>query len=224
MARLPRLVVPGQAHYLILRGHGSLMQLGLFRDAEDRRVGLAALHEAGLAEGVQLHAYALLDGELQLLATPEQAAALGRFIQAFGRRYVSAYNRRYGRSGTLWDGRFRGAVVEPGIHRLQAMLLIDGMSAEPGLTSAQAHGGGARPALLRDLPELWQLGNTPFDREAAYREMLAQGLPSATAQSLRKAALGGWALGSAGFVGALAGTQARPTQPRPRGRPRKTLP
>jgi putative transposase len=222
MARLARLVLPGEAHYLILRAHSGLSTPGICVDAIDRSACLAALHEAGAAERVHIHAYALLPDELQLLATPEDRKGLSRLVQAVGRRYVSAYNRRHGRSGTLWDGRYRCSVVEAGTTRLNVLRLIDGLSSEPGITSAGHHSGGQRLPLLRDLPEIWALGNTPFEREAAYRTVLAQGLPPAVADGLRQSALGGWAAGSAAFTAEVAAACERPARPRPRGRPRGT--
>ena len=224
MARLPRLVVPGEAHYLILRaqgGPGGPDGPGICTDASDRVACLAALKEAATAEQVDVHAYALLPTELQLLATPAQAAGLGRLVQALGRRYVSAYNRRHQRRGSLWDGRYRCAVVEAGPLRLAVLRLIDGSGSEPGSTSAGQRSGGPRDGLVRDLPEVWQLGNTPFEREARYRELLAQGLAADEAAALRQAALGGWPLGTPAFAAALASRHARPTAPRPRGRPRR---
>lgn len=72
------------------------------------------------------------------------------------------------------------------------------------------------------MPETWALGNTPFDREAAYRALLLAGLPQAETDALRQAALGGWAAGSAAFVATVAQTAARPAAPRARGRPRRS--
>ena len=224
MARLPRLVVPGQAHYLILRAHDSVAAQGICADATDRETLMGALREAAAAEGVRVHAYSVLPAELHLLATPEQPLGLGRFVQALGRRYVTAYNRKRQRAGTLWEGRFRCAVVEPGPNRLAVMLLIDGISTEPDCSSASHRSGGLRETLLSDLPEIWQLGNTPFDREAAYRSRLEVGLSAETAGALRKSALGGWAIGSNAFITSLATPSTRgsvrPASPRPRGRPR----
>ena len=219
MARLRRLEWPGQTHYLIQRAHGALGEAGIFTDAFDRAQFLDALTAAARAETVQVHGYALLTNEVQLLATPSEAGALGRLMQALGRRYVSAYNRRHGHRGSVWDGRFRGAVVEPGADRLAALLLVDGQSAEPGWTSRGPRTGSPPDPLLNDTPEWWALGNTPFEREASYRARLLHGLPPAQTQALRQAALGGWAAGSAAFVAAVAAATARPAQPRPRGRP-----
>jgi putative transposase len=170
-----------------------------------------------------VHAYALLDDEVQLLATPAAEAALGRMVQAIGRRYVSAYNRRHGCTGTLWNGRFRCAVVQPGAWRLAVLRWIDGLSAEPGVTSASHRSGGPRQPLLVDPPEVWQLGNTPFERESAYRALLAQGTDAGLAAALRQAAQGGWALGSAAFAAEVEAGTARPSRPRSRGRPRRPV-
>lgn len=218
MARLPRLGVAGQTHLVIQRAHNGST---VFAGGADRRAWLDALRDAASTEAVQVHAWALLDSEVQLLATPAEPAALSRLMQALGRRFVAAHNRRHGRSGTLWDGRFRCGVVEPGALRLQALCLVDGASPQTGMTSAAHRLGGPRDGLLVDPPEYWQLGNTPFERESAWRARLDAGLDRATAVALRDAALGGWALGSAAFKAGLAAMASRPAAPRPRGRPRR---
>jgi len=216
MARLPRLALPGFAHYVIQRGHNGQP---VFLDATDRGLYLSALAAAAGAEPVQLHAWALLDTEVQLLATPDSAGALSRFMQAVNRRYVSAFNARHGRSGTLWDGRFRAAVVEPGMLRLQTLALIDTAAAPPSTPAAQRLGGPREP-LVTEPAEYWSLGNTPFEREAAYRALLAGGVAPATAELLRRAALGGWAAGRVNGETPGSGAGVRPLTPRRRGRPR----
>ncbi len=222
MARLPRLVLPAHAHHVVLRGTGDRP---VFADELDRDAFVAALLAAGAATGVAVQAFALHTHEAQLLLTPPLAASLSRCIQALGRAYVPAHNRRHGRSGSVWDGRFRCAVVEPGDTRLAVLCLIDGGwldGSEAPRTSAPHRLGGPRLAGLDDPPEYWALGNTPFEREAAYRELLADRHPGPEqAARLRRAALGGWAAGSAAFAEQVAALSARPARPRPRGRPRR---
>ncbi len=215
MARLPRMVAPGCAHLVIQRGHPGRP---VFRDEADRDTFLDMLREAAAASGVALHAFALEETEVQLVATPSDAPALSRMMQALGRRYVSAYNRRHGGSGTLWDGRFRCGVLEPGDALMQALRLVDG---SPGRNSANHRLGGQRETFLADPAEYWRLGNTPFEREAAYRTLLGHPLAPAEVQRLRAAAMGGWVAGTPGFADQLAASSGRPARPRPRGRPRK---
>lgn len=215
----------GHAHHLVQRGH-NLQHV--FSDDEDRRCYLAALQEAARAHGVAVQAYALLDNQVQLLLTPPTEAALSRLMQALGRRYVAAFNRRHGRSGTLWDGRFRAAVVQPGAHTLQSLRLIDGLAARLGgagpdsgsaASSAPHRLGLLRNPLVTDPPEFWQLGNTPFEREVAYGRLLEQGLDAATLNGIEQAASHGWAIGSEPFLAQVAQALGRAVRPRARGRP-----
>ncbi len=218
MARLPRLVLPGLAHCVIQRGHGARP---VFAEEGDRSRYLAALRETAPACGVQVLAWALLEGEVLLLAVPSNANGLSQLMQAVGRRYVSAYNRRHGLAGTLWDGRFRCAPVEAGPGLLDLLVWVDGQDSHPGHTSATLRLAGRPDSLLTNPPEFWALGNTPFDREAAYRRRLAEGATPAQAQHWRQAALGGWAIGTPAFGDGLAANLQRPARPRAPGRPRK---
>lgn len=223
MARLPRLALDGHAHWLIQRG---LAGRPVFTDASDRADYLAALQEAAAHHRVKLHAVALLEGAVHLLATPPAAEALGRLMQSVGRRYVAAFHRRHGGSGTLWDGRYRCSVVEPGAPLLEVLCLIDGWAATdaatdggPGSRSSGSGTAGTLRGWRVDPPELWALGNTPFEREAAWQRRVAEGLPGARAAALERTALGGWVIGSAAFAAEVAARLARPAAPRPRGRP-----
>lgn len=231
MARRPRLVVPGCAHLLLQRG---LSAQPVFADDADRQQYLAALGEALRAQAVSLHAYALQDDGVWLLLRPPSQTALARCVQTLGRRYVAAFNRRHGRSGTIWDGRFRAAVVQDGAPLLQALLLVDSAPSRRGAAASLPHSvwgsaphrlGLKRDPLLSDPPEYWQLGNTPFEREAAYGRLLAQGLDAAALRRIEHAAANGWALGSPQFLAEIAQRLGRAVRPRARGRPpRAALP
>src|SRR5688500_19351839 len=118
MARLARLSLAHVAHLVLLRGHNGET---VFRDDEDRHTFLHALHGAFDREQVVLHAYALLTDRCWLLCTPEQDQGMSRAMQSLGRRFAAVFNRRHQRSGSLWDGRYRATVVEPGHTLLNAM-------------------------------------------------------------------------------------------------------
>lgn len=216
MARQPRLVIPGLAHLVSLP---ALAGIQPFAEPGDRERFLAILREAAATEAVQVHAYSLLPGELRALVTPQSEAALGRWIQALGRRYVSAYNRHHRRAGTLWAGRFRSAAIEPGRWTLLALRHVDGATADAALTSAAHRRGGPRDGALADPPEYWSLGNTPFDRESAYARLLAEPLAEGEAARLQRCLGGGWVCGDDTFVRRQAQASGARVSPRPRGRP-----
>lgn len=228
MARLPRLAASGHAHLLRQRGNNGQ---AVFVDADDRERYLVLLRDAALAHGVGIHAYALTDDSVTLLATPDSATGLSRMMQALGRGYVAAFNRRHGRSGTLWEGRFRSAVVEPETRLLEAMVFVETGATEapttagdplpPRWSSARHHLGLGNDPLVADHPHYWTIGNTPFEREAVHRRLLERGLAESARHAIATALQGGWALGSAGFAAGLAEHVGRRVLPRQRGRPRK---
>lgn len=228
MARLPRLSVGGVPHLLVQRSH----QQAVFADDADRVLFRDFLSEAARAESVALHAYSLLDREVRLLATPATAEALGRMMQALGRRYGGAFNRRHQRTGGLWEGRFRATVIEPERHLLEAMCYVEEEAngigeadvADAACTSSRGHHLGRwQDPLVTDHPVFWALGNTPFEREAAYRERLSAGLPARERGCLEQGVQKGWPLGSPRFIEMLSGRTSRRLAPLKRGRPPKAL-
>lgn len=225
MARLPRLVLPGQPHHLIQHGHN---RQPVFLDDDDRRAWLDALREASALHRVALHAWLLMDDHVHLVLTPSSADGLARMMQTIGRRYVVAFNRRHGRSGTLWAGRYRVAPVEAPEWLLACMQFVDAHPVRAGRvddagdwpwSSAAHHLGRRRDPLVQDPPAWWGLGNTPFDREALWRRRLEEGQGADLLARITDATLKGWALGSGTFLAQVAALTDRPAAPRPRGRP-----
>lgn len=226
MARMPRLAVAGQPHLVVQRGGDQLA----FPDDADRALCLEALCAVARSGELAVHAYCLLDDGLLLLASPRNAADLGRFMQRVSRRYVPAYHRRHGGSGSLWVGRFQAAALEPEHYLLPAMLLIEQAPVRAGMvamapewpwSSAQHHVGRHASPLVTEHEAWWRIGNTPFEREARHEIELQQMLSDARVAELLNAARGGWPLGSAAFMAMVAQVSGQAVMPRPRGRPRK---
>lgn len=246
MARLARLAVGGWPHLVLQRVHEGQQMV---RDDEDRATLQSALRDAARVANVAIHAYSVSGDRLLLLATPQDAMGLSSMMQAFGRRYVAIYNRRHGRTGSLWAERFRATVIEPARYLLPCMAYVElhpvgALSAEGGGALSGASGGAgaggfaARVAddrwssgahhlgrrsdpLVSDHSLYWALGNTPFDREVAYRKLLDEGLTVSQATAITGALHKGWALGGATFVAELEKGSERRLTPLPRGRPKK---
>lgn len=192
---------------------------------------LRFLREAARHFGLAIHAYVLMPDRLHLLATPRNPDALSRVMQWVGRQYVPYFNGKYGRSGTLWQSRYKAAVVESDRYFMlcskyvESLPVIDGLVGTPEEYpwSSYAHHAGIRPDhLITDHPLYWALGNTPFDREAAYRAGLEQIPTKEEGARINDATRKGWALGSEQFKAQLSKQLSRPVEPGRRGRPRKT--
>lgn len=227
MARLARLVMPGQVHLLVQRSRDGS---AVFGDDVDRRSCLDALAQALRETGVGLHGFGLLAAEVRLLVTPPGADALAALVQAVGRRFVRAYNLRHARAGTPWEGRFRSTVVESPACVIDALRYVEGLedgaaaAAASGAWSSQAHHlGQRRAAVIAEHAAYWALGNTPFEREAAYRAIVEAPLAAAVRERIRDAAIKGWVLGSASFAAEVGEATGRRATPLSRGRPRKPV-
>ncbi len=231
MARLARLALGGCVHHVVQRG---LDERPIFRDEADFRRMLADLAELFRPPGLALHAYVLMPGHFHLLATPADAGGLSRAMQALGRRYVRWFNARTARRGTLWEGRFHSTIVEPAAFLLDCMRYIELQPARAGLVedastypwSSLAHHLGrqdparAEPALT-DHAQYWALGNTPFERQAAYAQICAQPLNAALIERIRQDTQRGWPLAGAAFIAGLSRGTGRALVRRPVGRPRR---
>jgi putative transposase len=219
--------MPGHLHLLLQRaqpGHA------LFSDAEDCRAYLDALRAASAGHGVAVHAYVLLPGEVRLLATPADGRALGRMVQAVGRRFAAASNLRHGRSGALWQRRFSATVVDAQAHFLDCLRYVEAAPVRAGLaasapdypwSSAAHHAGRNLATSIQEHPAYWALGNTPFEREARHGVLMEHVLTSSEVEQIEQSALRGWVLGSEVFAGQLAQQSLRRLTPLRRGRPAK---
>jgi putative transposase len=225
MARHPRLVIPGYAHHVLQRGVSGQT---VFCDDEDHVAFLVWLREASRRFGVAIHAYALMPQAVQLLATPEEAEGLGRMVQWIGRHYVPYFNRKHGRAGTLWSGRFKATVLDANHYLLPSSIFVERMPATQGLvedpaqyrwSSCAHHANGVPDTVVSDHPLYWSLGTTPFDREAAYRDLLDKALTNDMAELMLAATEKAWAIGPKAFLDKLEKKIRRPVAPRPRGRP-----
>ncbi len=226
MARLPRLTVPGYAHHIIQRGNNGQPISVANADYEYLR---ALLEEGAAHSGVALHAYVLMSNHFHLLATPEEPQSIPRMMQSVGRRYVRYFNHRQARTGTLWEGRYRSTLIQSEHYLLTCMAYIDLDPVRAGLVgdaaeypwSSHAHYIGRRYEKLITPHRLyWELGNTPFAREAAYRELVHSGVGEEQVRMFTDSALRGWALGEPDYVADLQRRTARRVTKSRAGRPR----
>lgn len=225
MARLPRLTLAGLPHYVVQRGNN--LQ-SIFLDDQDYSLMQDLLREMCRRFGLDLHAYALLPNQLQLLITPETVEALPLMMQSVGRSYVRQFNNRHGRSGTLWEGRYRSTVLEAQSYLLPAMVVLEQQPVSAGLVaqpadyrwSSYGHNAGLRTdTLVRPHGLYWGLANTPFAREAAYARLMTEGVSAHLAEDVLQAALRGWVLGREAFVEQLQTESERRLTRRRAGRP-----
>lgn len=176
---------------------------------------------------VALHGWAILLDRILLLATPADEDALPRVLQGLGRSMASRMLH-----GRVFHERYRSTLVAdewiiPSLAWLESAPVRDGLvdtSARWPWSSAQEH-TGQRPdsKLVKEHATYWNLGNTPFARQARYRDVLQTGISVSTAERIQACVQGQWALGDEDFLNCIGGRSSRRAAPAPRGRPRKPL-
>ncbi len=153
MARLARVVAPGQPHHITQRGNRR--QQVFFCD-EDYQVYLDLMCEWCAKEDVEIWAYCLMPNHVHLIAVPDKVQGLARAIGEAHRRYTRHINFREGWRGYLWQGRFASFVMDER-HCLCAARYIELNPVRAGLckkpeeykySSASAHLAGRDDALL----------------------------------------------------------------------------
>jgi putative transposase len=229
VARLPRSVVAGYPHFVIHRG---LNGQEAFADDADRLAYRLALAQAAREAGVAVHGYGLCRDEVRLLVTVSAPQSLSTMMQSIGRRYVRTFNLRHGRNGTPWEGRFRSTVIDAPewfmrcLQYAESCATSDLRGSEMALLAADQHVSSAGHHLglriddgISEHALFWAIGNTPFDREVAYRRMLSHPLLPSVIETIRNATLKGWALGIPAFAKSVEALTGRRHEPLAPGRP-----
>jgi len=201
MPRPPRVVLPGHALHLVQRGNN---RGPCFVDDRDRMRFLTALHHSSVDARCPVHAYVLMKNHIHLLVTAGEARAPARLMQALARSYVRHFNARHGRTGTLWEGRYRSSLIDAERYFLQCSRYIEmnpvraGLVSEPGAyrwSSFASNAHGQPNAVVRRHAVYLSLGRWESTRREAYRALFETPLDSLVLDAIRRATKQGLALG-----------------------------
>ena len=216
MARWPRIVVPGMPLHVTHRGND---REAIFRSDEDFAMYREILLEASHRTGCSVHAYALMTNHVHALLTPKRATTTARLMQIVGCRFARYLNRRYRRTGTRWEGRFKSSLIDSDHYLLRCSRYIDLNPVRAGLVEApelyawssyRCLGLGKPDDLITPHDVYNGLGADAHGRHVAYRALVEDSLADRCIHAIRRATLGGGALGSARFCARVESEIARP--------------
>ena len=206
MPRQSRLLLPDVPVHLIQRGNSR--QTCFFVDA-DRVAYLTWLEQFALEGGCRIHAYVLMTNHLHLLVSAGEVTAISGLMKAVGQRYAHYFNRRYHRSGSPWDGRYKSCLVQEERYFLVCQRYIElnpvraGIVAAPVQYAWSSYRGNAEGRSNRTLqphPVYMRLGASPEERQQAYRALFDQELSPKELEQLRIATNSDFAFGDQAFM------------------------
>ena len=122
MGRHARLVVPDVALHVVQRGNN---RQDCFHHDTDRIVYLTLLRDAAALRHCALHAYCLMTNHIHLLFTPPDEGACSLMMRDVGRDYAGYFNRRYERTGSLWERPFKSCLVDSASYVLACYRYIE---------------------------------------------------------------------------------------------------
>ncbi|HTZ19207.1 MAG TPA: transposase, partial [Dissulfurispiraceae bacterium] len=109
MPRIARAVAMGYPHHIIQRGNNREL---VFYDEEDKKEYLLLLAKYTEKWSCVVMAYCLMSNHVHLLVKPSMKESLYKMMQGITLCYSQYANRKYGRSGRLWESRYHSCIVD----------------------------------------------------------------------------------------------------------------
>lgn len=226
MPRKPRFNLVGIPQHVIQRGNN---REACFYAEEDYRRYLNDLEASANKFDCRIHSYVLMTNHVHLLVTPMTTYGVSQMMQALGRRYVYYFNKTYHRTGTLWEGRYKSALVDSDHYLLTCMQYIElnplraGMVEHPAeyqWSSYRANAQGEIGALIESHPLYSKLGCSVESIQKAYRELFRQHMNNDRLREIRESLNHELVLGRSYFKDQIEQLTKRKTRQGSPGRPR----
>ena len=210
MARQRRLILPGVAVHIVQRGNN---RISCFKQESDYLMYLTNLRQLSVKFQCDVHAYCLMTNHVHLLLSPNFAGGCTALMKALGQRYAQYFNAQHGRTGTLWEGRFRSCLTESAgyviacyryieLNPVRARM-VDHPSAYPW-SSYAVNAGIRTDPLLSPHAEFLALSADAAECHRTYRKLVDEGIEPSFLQAIRDATNGGYPLASDVFKLGLA--------------------
>lgn len=132
MPRKPRVYLADKTSHIYLCGNN---QQSCFYCPADYQYYSLLLNKGLLKYKVLLHAYVLMENHIQLLLTPCCSKGIAKLIQYISSSYVRYFNKKYQRSGSLFQGRHKASIVDADNYLLACMRFIEFDPVKSGLVS-----------------------------------------------------------------------------------------
>jgi len=104
----PRFVLEHVCYHIITRGN---QKQQIFLEPGDFSEFIRRLRRYKRKYGFSLYGYCLMTNHLHIIGEPKDSQGLAKFMQGLLRSYTSYFNKKYRKTGHLWEGRFKSKIV-----------------------------------------------------------------------------------------------------------------
>ena len=228
MPRKARVLVPNCPHHVVQRGHN---RKTIFVTNEDFRYYLANLKEWKDELGIKLYAWCLMTNHIHLIVEPgEDPMVISQLMKRVNGRQTAYVNKLEGRSGSLWEGRYKASPIQRDNYLLSCCRYVElnpvraKMVAQPEdylWSSYQERMVYSKQAML-DTPGLFEaLGNNDFSRKLVYQKFVQAGISDQELKFISSAFKRNQLTGNDRFVREIEEKIGLRIERRGRGRPSK---
>lgn len=206
MPRKPRILIDGMAVHIVQRG---VDRAATFFTAEDYLLYLELLREVSDLFDLRVHAYCLMTNHIHLLLTPTQSENLSPAMKRLTQIYVQRINRLYSRSGPLWAGRYKTALVGTDRYLLSCYRYIElnpvraKMVSDPSQypwSSYKFNAGLCPSSLVTPHEAFLGLGSDSAGRAQAYQALFQETLTREVVKHIRETTSQGVPMGDSSFI------------------------
>jgi putative transposase len=199
MPRIARAVATGFPHHVIQRGNNKEK---VFFDNKDREQYLSLLKRYADKWDSPILAYCLMSNHVHLLTRPKEEESLYKMMQGVTLCYTQYINRKYERTGRLWESRYHSCIVDKEQYMWAVARYIEQNPRRARIvkkeedypySSASAHIQGIRDEVLGE--ELFEGG-----QRKDYREFIKAGITEEERNRIRYSTRTGRPFGSETFV------------------------
>ncbi|MDC0598620.1 transposase [Gammaproteobacteria bacterium] len=192
MPRRARMYLPDFPYHLIQRGNN---REAVFYESESYQYYLSLWQQLSVKYGVDVHAYVLMTNHIHFLATPRETDSLSLVMKNVGSRYAQYVNKRYTRTGSLWEGRHKSSLVSSARYLLTCYRYIElnpvraCMVAQPEEYQWSSYGANAwgDTTWLTAHDEYLRLGKNTQERLNNYRNLFNEQLSESAITDIRLA-------------------------------------
>lgn len=225
MPRHARIIIPGGAVHLMQRGNN---HRDCFFAEQDRSFYLFHLARLLPRARCALHAYCLMTNHVHLLVTARDADSCAMLMKHMGQLHTQYINRTYGRTGSLWGGRYKSCLVQSEGYLLTCYRYIELNPVRAGMavnaadypwSSFRANAHGEACEFLTAHDEYLALAENAAQKRAVYRGLFGSAGDSAVFDDIRKATNAGYVVGDPRFKTLVAGILGRRVEHGSPGRP-----
>lgn len=194
MPRPLRIILPNTPHHIVQRGHN---RQTVFVSDDDYNYYRENLIHFKKEFGCRVYAYCLMTNHIHLVVDPgDDPESLSKFMKRVAGRQTRYVNRLEGRSGSLWEGRFKSSIISTIEYLAPCCRYIDlnplraGMVTDPGKhrwSSYRCKAEGTKDPVVDFDKSYLALGKKQRDRQAAYAQYVRDTVPEGEIKLIRDA-------------------------------------